>query len=138
MGVKEYQTPNVVVRFDAKRCIHAAECVHGLPAVFDAHRRPWIVPDAASTDEVTTTIERCPSGALTYQRIDGGPAEVPPAPRIIEVENGPLYVQGCLVVRDAEGADVEVGPRAALCRCGASANKPFCDNSHLDTGFRSR
>ena len=39
-----------VVTYDAKRCIHAAECVHGLPAVFDSNAKPWINPDGADAD----------------------------------------------------------------------------------------
>lgn len=139
MAVKEYLTPDLVVRFDSRRCIHAAECVHGLPTVFDAERRPWIVADAAPADAVVDVIERCPSGALTYQRTDGGHAEVPTDdPRIVEVENGPLYVTGSIRVEAPDGTPVDTGQRTALCRCGASRNKPFCDNSHRAAGFASR
>ena len=52
------------------------------------------------------------------------------------VEDGPLAVRGDLVVRLEDGA-LERLPRAALCRCGKSHNKPFCDNSHLKAGFRA-
>ncbi|MEM7416882.1 MAG: (4Fe-4S)-binding protein [Gemmatimonadota bacterium] len=136
MAIKEYEAPDILVRFDTKRCIHAAECVHGLPAVFDADRRPWILPDAASADELAAVIEACPSGALTYERRDGGAAEVAAdAPTLATVQDGPIYVRGSLHFTDHEGRPVETGPRAALCRCGASKNKPFCDNSHIEAGF---
>lgn len=136
MAIKEYEAPDILVRFDTKRCIHAAECVHGLPAVFDANRRPWIVPDAAGADELAAVIEACPSGALTYERRDGGAAEVAASePVLSTVQDGPIYVRGSLHFTDHEGRAVDTGPRAALCRCGASKNKPFCDNSHIEAGF---
>jgi len=65
---KTYAGKAVDVSFDPEVCIHAAECVRGLPAVFDTKRRPWIVPDAAEADEVVAQVGRCPSGALQAKR----------------------------------------------------------------------
>ena len=65
---KTYEGAEIDVSFDPEVCEHAAECVKGLPAVFDTARRPWIVPDAAPADEVAAQVERCPSGALQYAR----------------------------------------------------------------------
>lgn len=56
----------------------------------------------------------------------------------IEVrENGPYKVTGPITVLDAEGRPFELPPGSAvaLCRCGHSANKPFCDASHKRVGF---
>lgn len=64
MTRKTYAGREVDVSFDSEVCQHAAECVRGLPAVFDSQRRPWILPDAASADEVIAQVGRCPSGAL--------------------------------------------------------------------------
>jgi uncharacterized Fe-S cluster protein YjdI len=137
MGQKAYEAEDIIIRFDPRRCIHAAECVHGLPAVFDADRRPWITPDAASASEIVTVVQQCPSGALTYERRDGGPAEVvAPEPSVTTLRNGPLHLRGRCTVTDHDGAQIDIGPRATLCRCGASSNKPFCDNSHIEAGFR--
>ena len=137
MGTRAYEADGVVIRFDVKRCIHAEACVHGLPGVFDAKRRPWIDPVQATPDEIAAVIENCPSGALTYDRRDGGPPE-PSAdvPEITAVRDGPLYVRGRHALADHEGSPVDGGPRVALCRCGHSKNKPFCDNSHIEAGFR--
>jgi CDGSH-type Zn-finger protein len=44
-------------------------------------------------------------------------------------------VRGGVRVTGADGQDYEVRNRVTLCRCGASANKPFCDGSHQETGF---
>ncbi|MBI1747250.1 MAG: CDGSH iron-sulfur domain-containing protein [Acidobacteria bacterium] len=53
--------------------------------------------------------------------------------------NGPLRVSGNFVIKDAAGNAFDVSGRAviALCRCGHSANKPFCDGSHNKAGFQS-
>ena len=135
--IRSYEGDGITVLFDGARCIHAAECVRGLPSVFDADARPWVQPKGADADAVAAVVHRCPSGALTYERTDGGPAEPIPLgpPQIRTVPDGPLYVRGDVAIHDAEGNRVQAGPRVALCRCGASKNKPYCDNSHLQSGF---
>ena len=50
-------------------------------------------------------------------------------PAIEERENGPLVVKGLKSMKGTDGNDVEVKPVMALCRCGASKSKPFCDGS---------
>src|SRR5262245_26984377 len=93
--VRHYADQDIEISYDVRRCIHAAECVSGLPAVFDAARRPWIVPAAASADEIARVVVKCPSGALHFKRLDGGPPEVPTAPTtIVPTPGGPLYVRG--------------------------------------------
>ena len=57
---------------------------------------------------------------------------------IEERENGPLVVKGLENFVGAEGEALEVKPVMALCRCGGSANKPFCDGTHRVIGFESR
>ncbi len=53
-------------------------------------------------------------------------------------DNGPLLVRGPVTLIDPEGNQFEVaGKNIALCRCGASENKPFCDGSHKRINFRS-
>lgn len=137
MATKKYEGDGIIIHFEARRCIHAAECVHGLPGVFDANARPWITPAGGSAEEIASVVERCPSGALSYERMDGGPPESTPAEKSIRVvADGPLYVRGALEVCDADGRAIQAGPRVALCRCGASKNKPFCDNSHIEAGFQ--
>jgi len=137
MARRTYQGAHIEVSFDSTLCIHATECVRGLPAVFDRGRRPWVLPDNASGDDVGAVIRRCPTGALSYTRLDGQPDEQTAThTTVTPVENGPLAVRGNLVIRHEDGT-VERLPRAALCRCGQSKNKPFCDGSHLKAGFRA-
>lgn len=134
--IHTYESENITVHFDAKRCIHAAQCVGGLPAVFDPNARPWVNANAAPTDAIVRVIERCPSGALGYTRKDGGPAETAAAINTITVTaNGPLHLRGALEISPGQGA-AQTERRAALCRCGASQNKPYCDNSHVGAGFQ--
>lgn len=131
---RSYEGDGITVSYDARRCIHAAECVHGLPEVFDPERRPWIDPDRAGPREIADVVRECPTGALTFagEEVE---AEAPPERNTATVvADGPIYVHGDLVVVDGEGEETrEI--RVALCRCGASANKPFCDNSHGEAGF---
>ena len=72
---KTYTSDAIDVSFDPARCIHAAEYVKGLPQVFDTKKRPWIDPTHATADQIAEVVERCPSGALEYQRQDGQPNE---------------------------------------------------------------
>lgn len=131
-----YQGNGIEVSFDLDRCVHVGACLHGLPEVFDLDRRPWISPDRADPEDVAAVVRSCPSGALQYRRLDGVPEERYEGTTVTPIRNGPLQVVGEIRVR-RDGGDVEVLPRATLCRCGASARKPFCDNSHLRIGFEA-
>lgn len=135
--IHEYAGDKIIVRYDVKRCIHAEECVHGLPAVFKRNERRWIQPEGAAADEVAAVVRRCPTGALHFERKDEGKPETIPGENVIRVSpNGPLYVHGDIVLTAPDGSIMLEDTRVALCRCGASKNKPFCDNSHLDISFQ--
>lgn len=136
--IYSYQGEDIEVHYNLRRCIHAAECVRGLPAVFERDRRPWIEPDQATADEVVKVILRCPTGALFFDRKDGGDEEPLPDTNIIHInEHGPHYVRGNVLIKSPDGTTLKQETRLALCRCGASANKPYCDNSHLKIGFEA-
>lgn len=136
-NVRHYADERIDVSYDATRCIHAAVCVRRLPAVFDTTRRPWILTSGAEADAIATVVARCPTGALHATRLDGGHAEdIPAENSIVPVPNGPLYVRGQLRLQSPEGDLTMDDVRMALCRCGQSRNKPFCDNSHRDAEFR--
>ncbi len=135
--VREYRGEQINVTYDIKRCMHAAECVRGLPAVFDTAKRPWVQPDAASADEIAEVVMRCPSGALQFRRHDGGSQETASdTNKVTLVADGPLYLQGNIDVFDSEGTLLLQDTRVALCRCGQSENKPFCDGAHTKAGFQ--
>jgi uncharacterized Fe-S cluster protein YjdI/CDGSH-type Zn-finger protein len=131
----EYPGEKITVSYDAARCIHAGECVRGIPGAFDPQRKPWIAPDAADAGEMAEVIERCPSGALSYARLDGVGSERPPESNTVRLEvDGPLRATGDLDVLGSAGERIHSDTRLTLCRCGLSRNKPFCDNSHRN-GF---
>ncbi len=127
---RTYRGDNIEIGFDLGRCVHSRNCFLSLPQVFDPDRRPWVDADAAPAEEIAAMIRTCPSGALTFTRTDGGAAERAPGRNRAQVlENGPLALAGNLLV------DGRPATRATLCRCGQSANKPFCDYAHVAAGF---
>jgi CDGSH-type Zn-finger protein/uncharacterized Fe-S cluster protein YjdI len=134
--IRSYESGELVVHYDVKRCIHAEECVHGLPSVFDPVRRPWIDPEAADAASVVEVVERCPTGALRYEWKSGGRQEKAAVPSVIRVsENGPLYIRGDVSIESGVDDESLRENRVALCRCGRSKDKPFCDNSHMSAEF---
>jgi len=127
MAEKAYTAPAITVYYDRARCRHYAECVHGLPRVFDVTRRPWIRADLADAETVAEVVRRCPTGALHYRTV-GGETEQPTTPTTVRRDPaGPVLLRGELLL------DTPAGPlretRAALCGCGASEEQPFCDGA---------
>ena len=119
--MKRYEGKDIEVTYDTARCLHAAECVRGMPAVFDTAKRPWIAPDAADAESLAAVIRRCPTGALHYELRDGKP-EGPSVPTRVRLpDGGPSLLDGDLEL------DGKKETRAAICRCGQSANQPYCD-----------
>lgn len=131
-GVETIEGKKLTLHFDTRRCIHTRWCVTGAPDVFIGNvQGPWIRPDAIDVEELAAIAQRCPSGAITYERKDGRPNEAAPKVNMIRIyENGPYAVTAALKV---EGEAPRI--RATLCRCGASKRKPFCDGSHHEIGF---
>ena len=133
-----YANDEIEVTWEPAFCIHAAECLRGLPGVFNNRRRPWISVDNGSAADIGEVIQRCPTGALHFHRLDGGPQEpVPEETTVVERPNGPLYLRGKIRILAHDRNPIREDTRVALCRCGASANKPFCDGSHRRVGFRT-
>lgn len=124
----------VVVTDDPSLCAHAGFC---------ANRRTHVWEMLADSDdpdvreELVGMVSLCPSGRLAHAPEPGAP-EVEPAhePSIAVVRDGPLWVRGGVEVRGADGEAYETRNRVTLCRCGRSANMPFCDGAHDDVGFR--
>jgi CDGSH-type Zn-finger protein len=70
--------------------------------------------------------------------LDGGPQEVHSGETTINARpNGPLYVRGHVQITGTGGQLIREDTRVALCRCGHSENKPFCDGSHRRAGFHT-
>ncbi|GAB3095802.1 CDGSH iron-sulfur domain-containing protein [Lysobacter terrae] len=132
MSKETVRGQKVVIHFDGERCIHSRNCVLQHPDVFVPNvEGEWIHPDAVSPEEVAMIARSCPSGAIQYERIDGGEQEPAPVVNLVRLrENGPLAFNAPLRI-----AGQDEGLRATLCRCGLSKRKPFCDNSHAEGGF---
>jgi CDGSH-type Zn-finger protein/uncharacterized Fe-S cluster protein YjdI len=137
-NIHEYSGEEIEVSYDVKRCIHARECVKGLPDVFDPDKRPWIEPNNADVDELADVIMECPTGALHFERTDDGSEETAPDENAVTVvPDGPLYLHGDVEITTPDDETLLADTRVALCRCGMSENKPLCDNSHEEADFHA-
>lgn len=136
--VFKFDGEKVDVAWDGRLCIHVGECTRAKGELFKSGRQPWGQPDLGEPDYVAEVAERCPTGALVYTRKDGVEEKAADKNTVLVANNGPLYLQGDLQIDGAEEGMPGVRFRAALCRCGDSKNKPFCDNTHENAGFRDR
>lgn len=64
--VKKYTNGEITIVWKPKLCTFATHCYKLSPKVFKPKERPWIQPENETTDQIIATIEKCPSGALTY------------------------------------------------------------------------
>jgi len=136
MKPHEYRGKTITVLYDAQRCIHAKECARGAPEVFNSDAKPWVGPDNAEAKAIAVVIKRCPTGALHYQAADSSLAErAEPSNTLTITPHGPSYLRGSFVMVAEDEKELLSDTRAALCRCGASKNQPFCDNSHFAVAF---
>jgi len=132
----KYRGEKATVTWNGGLCIHVGECGHAKGELFVGGRDPWCQPDVASVEYVRDVVLRCPTGALTVESEDGAGAEEADKVNTVHVAyNGPLFVRGQLDIEDAPSNVAGLRFRAALCRCGKSDNKPFCDNSHEEDEF---
>ena len=138
--IYKYSGNDADVTWDKRLCIHIAECGRAACELFEGGRDPWCQPDLVNIQDVVDIVQRCPTGALSYEiKNDEQANESAPKQNAIVVSNhGPLYVHGQLDIDGAQDDMPGVAFRAALCRCGQSENKPFCDNTHEKIDFRDR
>jgi uncharacterized Fe-S cluster protein YjdI len=137
MKKKEYQKGDTTVVWKPDLCYHSKNCVKNLPEVFDPNRKPWIETDHASEEALQNTIDKCPSGALSY-KVKGAAQKTDVMSTTIEpMKNGPVIVKGKLSLKSANGEEVLEQGMIALCRCGASSKKPYCDGSHSKINFEA-
>lgn len=134
--MKHYKKEDLTIEWDAKKCIHSAICAKELSTVFKPKERPWIQPENASDQKITDTVDKCPSGALSY--FTGDKKEVYMQNKETQVKvkaNGPILVSGDLIITNSDGTEERKTGNTAFCRCGASKNKPYCDGAHNEIGF---
>ncbi len=118
-------------------CSHAGYCSDSLPSVFKYQSSPWIDPDGATKEEIIETINKCPSGALSYSIKDKEYRDQDREPAVEVSKDGPYQVTGDIEIVGHKNRAKEVSEEhCTLCRCGSSKNKPFCDGTHYDIGFK--
>ncbi|MBV8498733.1 MAG: CDGSH iron-sulfur domain-containing protein [Candidatus Eremiobacteraeota bacterium] len=131
-----YAGKEIVVLDNRGTCCHFGNCTDHLAQVFHHDGEPFVTPDGASPEAIEEIVRACPSGALGFikdgVKYEGEQRE----PEIYVAENASYYVRGGI---ELEGEPMNQGAlreHYALCRCGQSKNKPFCDGSHWYAGFR--
>lgn len=137
-ALKAYEGKGMTVFFNRSICSGAAKCVGHLPSVFKSEGDDWIHPDGASVEAVIKTVKMCPSGALTYS-LEGTTHLTQKSKVAINiVKNGPYEVAGAVEFAAPKWSQNASQTNFALCRCGKSANNPFCDYSHGEQGWKDQ
>ncbi len=132
---ENYQGKTITIHDNRGICAHAGRCTDGLPSVFRLKEEPWIDPDATSADEIIATIQKCPSGALSYSVDDVEHRDRDGEPTIFVAPNGPYVVSGGPDLSDTIRLEGTSQEHFTMCRCGGSKNKPFCDGTHWHIKF---
>lgn len=130
--VVTYSKGNLKVYWKPKLCMHSKKCWKNLPEVFKPDEKKWIQLEHASEEDIKHQVDQCPSGALSYAK----PDEKNESIEIQVTANGPLIINGKVNIKLPAG-NSEVKNKVALCRCGASSNKPYCDGEHNKIGFKA-
>lgn len=140
---KEYSNGVVTVVYEPDLCIHSEICFKGLPDVFQPGTRPWIKAQGAETEEIIKQVQKCPSRALSFYMNSGdenkekGPIKALETGHKVEVfKDGPIMMDGPVMLVGSDGKKEVLEDVCYFCRCGASKNKPFCDGTHKEIGFK--
>ena len=134
--VDDYEGGGIAIHDNRGVCAHSGHCTDNLPSVFRLGSEPWVDPLAANAEEIAETIRICPSGALSYSRDGVLYKHQDRKPAITVSKNGPYRVVGGPEFVDPEGSQPESEEHFTLCRCGGSANKPFCSGAHWHLQFK--
>ncbi|HEY6437972.1 MAG TPA: (4Fe-4S)-binding protein [Ignavibacteriaceae bacterium] len=139
---KRYSNEDITVIWKPDVCIHSTKCWKASLAVFNPKRRPWIEMGGGTTDEIIRIVDNCPSGALLYERNNmmseqkAQSAQTQQSETTVLVSRGgPYLIKGKFVFVGTDGKEEIKEGSVALCRCGGSSNKPFCDGTHRKIGF---
>ncbi|KJR46293.1 hypothetical protein UF75_3324 [Desulfosporosinus sp. I2] len=114
-------------------------------------QRPWINVIATEPEEIINTIDKCPSGAIRYSIPEGSKIKENVSNGVGNINfentnlsvvkikvnaNGPLLIEGPTIIIDFEGKPLKEGSKMALCRCGLSGNRHFCDGAHSKQSWK--
>jgi uncharacterized Fe-S cluster protein YjdI len=140
-----YTNNEITVVWKPDICIHSRICWTQMREVFDPAKRPWVNMSGSVTEKIIEQVRKCPSGALSYYMNEEMPSDkqettiTAESAVIANIEiqpNGPILVSSDCVIRHSNGEEEIKKGKTALCRCGASGNKPYCDGSHRKIDFR--
>ena len=143
MEIKKYQNNDLTVTWEPSKCIHSGLCFRGLPRVFNPKRKPWIELAHSDIETIIEQVNKCPSGAISYTKNSTASSAMPnmnTAETSIKIKvtaAGPLLIEGNFTLENKGELSDMKAKVTALCRCGQSANKPFCDGSHRKVAFDS-
>ncbi|NJM15719.1 MAG: hypothetical protein HC896_10430 [Bacteroidales bacterium] len=127
--------------------MHVTTCYKELIEVFNPRNRPWINMHGAPTEKIIEIVEKCPTDALTWKwnkdvdpeiarRIKEKPVEKVAVPTVKIMKDGPVVIRGGeFKVHSESDGPIKTMKITSLCRCGESANMPFCDGTHRKIGF---
>jgi CDGSH-type Zn-finger protein len=132
--MRVFEGDGVEMTDDPSLCTHAAFCQTRRTHVWEMVH---VADDPEVRAQLLEMVSRCPSGRLATRPTSDDPEDEPAfPPSVAVVRDGPLWVRGGIRVTGADGVSYETRNRVTLCRCGHSRNKPFCDGTHFDVGFR--
>lgn len=134
--VYSYEGAEITVYYNKLLCSHAGECGRLANLVFDPTAKPWVQPDNGSLEQISAVMAACPSGALRMS-LPGDPPQALTTDKVaITTEpDGPYHVTNIPIAADYWG-EGQSDKKYVLCRCGLSGNKPFCDGTHHDVGWK--
>ncbi|MDP8288324.1 MAG: glutamate synthase-related protein, partial [Candidatus Electryonea clarkiae] len=131
-----YTGKKITIHDNRGICAHIGNCTDNLPSVWRMKTEPWIDPDGAKASDIINTIHMCPSGALSYSTHNTEHRDQDRDPALQITKDGPYYVTGKVLLVEEPLADRVSTEHYALCRCGGSKNKPFCDGTHWSNEFK--
>ena len=131
----DYQAADLTIHDNRGICAHSGACTDGLPAVFRVGTEPFVEPTGADAESIVATVRRCPSGALSHSIGGEEHRDTEQSPAILVSKDGPYLITGGIDLQEAGWGEGASKGHYALCRCGGSKNKPFCDGTHWK-GFK--
>ena len=127
--VKSWQGKTIRTHFNPNVCMHAGHC-RGLGQL---RKLETELGDLQVAEKIAHIVANCPSGALSYEMVDNSQPVVMASSAEVEViQGGEIRIRSAVDSTDLKLHERQPENRLALCRCGMSKNKPFCDASHSE------